>query len=117
MAEYAVNNKVASEPAFAWWVPHTLKHHDRIIKKVKAWYWKRTHKFGIELPKTLERVINPAPSEKVSDGYQDQDVFNNNGEARKLVASLSSNKRKSVLMKEKLARRWGVGLDTAKSRS
>ena len=30
-AEYAVGNKIASEPAFNWWVPYTLKKRDRII--------------------------------------------------------------------------------------
>jgi hypothetical protein len=25
VAEYAVSNKIVSEPAFAWWVPHVLK--------------------------------------------------------------------------------------------
>ena len=38
VAEYAVNNKIASEPAFAWWVPHVLKRRDRIIKKVQKRY-------------------------------------------------------------------------------
>ncbi len=33
VAEYAVNNKIASEPAFAWWVPHVLKKRDRIIQE------------------------------------------------------------------------------------
>ena len=51
VAEYAVNNKIASEPAFAWWVPYVLKKRDRVIKRVQKCYWKRSHKFGIELPK------------------------------------------------------------------
>jgi hypothetical protein len=44
------------EPAFNWWVPHNLKKRDRIISMVKrrsARYLKRTHKFGIEVPKTV----------------------------------------------------------------
>jgi hypothetical protein len=42
--------------AFNWWVPHTLKKHDRIISMVRkqsAHFLKRTHKFGIEMPKTV----------------------------------------------------------------
>jgi hypothetical protein len=35
VAEYAVNMKIASEPAFAWWVPHTLKKRHRMIKAMK----------------------------------------------------------------------------------
>ena len=57
MAEYAVNNKIASEPAFAWWVSHVLKKRDRIIKTVKKRYWKRTHKYGIELPHSVEEAL------------------------------------------------------------
>ena len=56
-AEYAIANKIAEEPAFAWWVPDILKKRDRIISKVKTRYWKRTHKFGIELPKTIEEAL------------------------------------------------------------
>ena len=44
------------EPAFAWWVPHTLKKRNRIIVKVKSTYWMRTHKFGIRIPKTVEEA-------------------------------------------------------------
>ncbi|CAJ1944853.1 unnamed protein product [Cylindrotheca closterium] len=41
VAEYAVANKLVSQPAFSWWVPYTLKKRDRILKAVK---------FGFELP-------------------------------------------------------------------
>jgi hypothetical protein len=57
LAEYAVNNKLAKEPAFAWWVPYTLNKQDRIIKKVKAKYWRTTHKFGVRIPKSVEEAI------------------------------------------------------------
>jgi hypothetical protein len=56
-AEYAVGNKISEEPAFAWWVPHTIRKRDRIISKVKSKYWKRTHKFGIRLPKTVDEAL------------------------------------------------------------
>ena len=36
--EYAVAAKIAMEPAFAWWVPHTLIKRNRIISKVKSKY-------------------------------------------------------------------------------
>ena len=58
VAEYAVNNKIATEPAFAWWVPHVLKKRDRIIKTVKKRYWKRTHKYGIELPHSVQDALD-----------------------------------------------------------
>jgi hypothetical protein len=55
LAESDVGNKISEEPAFAWWVPYTIrKRRDHIILKVKSKYWKRTHKFGIRLPKTVD---------------------------------------------------------------
>jgi hypothetical protein len=49
--QYAVNNKIALEPAFAWWVPHALKKRDQIIQKVETHFRKKqTHKFGIKVP-------------------------------------------------------------------
>ena len=50
VAEYAINNKLVLEPAFAWWVPHTLKKRNAIISKVKTRYWKRMHKYGVRIP-------------------------------------------------------------------
>ncbi len=55
-AEYAAMAGVDHEPAFNWWVPHVSKKRDRIISVVKgrsACYHKRTHKFGIAVPKTV----------------------------------------------------------------
>jgi hypothetical protein len=57
LADYAIGNKIASEPAFAWWVPYTIRKRDRIISKVKSKYWKRTHKYGIRVPKTIQEAL------------------------------------------------------------
>ena len=57
VAEYAVKNKLVHYPAYSWWVPHILRKRDRIIAKVKTRYQKRTHKFGIEIPKTVARAL------------------------------------------------------------
>ena len=59
-AEYAVTHKIDHEPAFNWWVKHFLKKRDRIISLVKrrnTRYLKRTHKFGIEVPKTVAEAL------------------------------------------------------------
>jgi hypothetical protein len=56
-AEYAVANRIADEPAFVYWVRHVLRKRDRFIKKVKTRYWKRTHKFGIEMPKSVKDAL------------------------------------------------------------
>ena len=52
--------QIADEPAFNWWVSWVLKKRDRIISLVKrrsARYHKRTHKFGIEIPKTVNEAL------------------------------------------------------------
>jgi hypothetical protein len=53
VAKYAVANKIVSEPAFLWWVPFTLKKRDRIIAAVNNRIAKKTHKFGIRVPKDM----------------------------------------------------------------
>jgi hypothetical protein len=59
-SEYAVTKGLDHEPTFNWWVPHVLKKHDQIISLVCKWttrYLKRTHKFGIEIPKTVKEAL------------------------------------------------------------
>ena len=50
VAEYAQMNEKLEEPALAWWTPHVLRNHDRIIAKVKSRSQKKTHKYGIKIP-------------------------------------------------------------------
>ena len=57
VAEYAVANRIDHEPAFAWWVKDVLKHRECIIKAVRGRVQKRTHKFGIQVPKTVEEAF------------------------------------------------------------
>lgn len=56
VAEYANGNDISHQPAFAWWAKEFIKEKRRILAKVKQRYWKRTHKFGVELPKTVEEA-------------------------------------------------------------
>jgi hypothetical protein len=59
-AKYAKILSIDHEPAFNWWVPHVLRKRDRIISLVRKRnprYLKRTHKFGIELPKTVKEAL------------------------------------------------------------
>jgi hypothetical protein len=59
-AEYAVIQAIDHEPAFNWWVPHVWKKADQIISLVRkrtTRYLKTTHKFGIEVPKTVEKAL------------------------------------------------------------
>ncbi len=56
LAEYATQRRIAGEPAFAWWTKHVLQKKNRIISKLKAKYWVRTHKFGVRIPKSVEEA-------------------------------------------------------------
>lgn len=57
LAEYAVQNKISTEPAFAWWVPHTLKKKERILAKLKTKHHVKTHKYGVEVPRSMKDAI------------------------------------------------------------
>jgi hypothetical protein len=52
-AEYAVAHSISHEPAFLWWVSHTLKKRDRIISAVRARFVRKDFKFGIKVPNTI----------------------------------------------------------------
>jgi hypothetical protein len=41
----------------AWWVPFTLKKRNRFLSKVKSKYWQQTHKYGIEIPKSVKHAL------------------------------------------------------------
>ena len=56
-AEYAVNNGIDKQPAFVWWVKHTLKPRERLLKAMQKRYFRTTQKYGIELPKTVKRAL------------------------------------------------------------
>ena len=56
LAEYAIANGIQDEPAFAWWIPWTMKKRNMIISKLKCKYWERTHKYGIRIPKSIQEA-------------------------------------------------------------
>jgi hypothetical protein len=56
-AEFAKARGIADEPAFAWWVPYTLRKRDIILSKVKARIRKTTHKYGIEIPTSVTHAM------------------------------------------------------------
>ena len=57
LAEYAKSRGIDKEPAFAWWVNHVLKKRDRIIKQVKHRPVKKSIKFGIQVPSSVEEAL------------------------------------------------------------
>jgi hypothetical protein len=57
VANYAIAQGIKHEPDFVWWASPTIKRRNRIIAEVTTRYHKRTHMFGIEIPKTLDDCI------------------------------------------------------------
>ena len=53
VAEYAIAKSIATEPAFDWWVPFTLRKRDRVIMAVNSRVKKRSHKYGVEVPTSV----------------------------------------------------------------
>lgn len=56
VAEFAKASSIADEAAFCWWVPYTLRKRDRIIASVNSRIKKTTHKYGIEVPTSIEHA-------------------------------------------------------------
>ena len=56
VAEFAKAHGIHTEPAFAWWVPYTLKKRHAIVSNVRGRTRKLTHKYGIEIPRDLDHV-------------------------------------------------------------
>jgi hypothetical protein len=56
-AEYSSAKILLDNPVFFWWAPHVLKKRTRIIADVTKRYHKRTHKFGIEVPKIWDDCV------------------------------------------------------------
>ena len=56
LAEYALQSRISTKPAFSWWVNHVLQKKKHMISKVKSKYWTRTHKFGIKIPKSVKEA-------------------------------------------------------------
>ena len=55
--EYTIKNNIQDEPAFAWWIPFVMKKTASIISKAATKYWYCMHKFGIEIPKSVQHAI------------------------------------------------------------
>ncbi len=57
VADYVQGHGLLTEPAFAWWVPHSLKKRERIISKLStSKYWRTTEKLGITVPRSIEQA-------------------------------------------------------------
>ena len=56
LADYSVANKLKDEPAFTWWVPYTLKKIIAIISKIISKFWKKTHKYLIQITRNVKEA-------------------------------------------------------------
>ena len=56
VAEYVKARGLQAEPAFAWWVNHTIRRRNAILSAVKSRMLKKTHKYGIEIPTSIEHA-------------------------------------------------------------
>jgi hypothetical protein len=57
VAEYSATKSLLDTPGFIWWAPHVLKKRTRIIAALTKRYHKRTHKLGIEVPKSWDDCV------------------------------------------------------------
>ena len=55
--EFAKSRGIDDEAAFIWWVPHMLRKRNTIISAVKMRLRKTTHKYGIEIPTSVEHAM------------------------------------------------------------
>ena len=55
-AEFAKAQGINQEPAFILWVPYTLCKRDVILATVKSRVMKKTHKYGIEIPRSIKHT-------------------------------------------------------------
>ena len=56
VAEYVTACDIEEEPAFAWWVPYTLRKRYRNIASVNSRVRKSSHKYGIEIPTSIKHA-------------------------------------------------------------
>ena len=56
MAEFATSRGLDDEPAFAWWVPYALRKRDAIVSALKTRVRQSKHKYGIEIPTSVEHA-------------------------------------------------------------
>ena len=56
MAKYAVYRRIAGDPAFVWWIWHVLAKRNHIIVKLNSKHWVQTHKFGVNIPKSVQEA-------------------------------------------------------------
>ena len=54
VADYAAANDLLNEPAFKWWANYILRKRDQIVAKVVSRVKKKTHKYGVQIPRSVK---------------------------------------------------------------
>ncbi len=52
-----MTHNLQDKQGYTWWVKHNLKKRDRIISSIHTSSANRTHKFGIQVPMTVEEAL------------------------------------------------------------
>ena len=56
VSKYVTARRIQDEPEFFWCIPLTLRKRDRIISSVNFRTMKATHKYGIEIPTSINHI-------------------------------------------------------------
>ena len=56
IANYVIQNGIDDHPAFKWWVPHTIKKRNHIIKSINARCKRPNYKYGIRVPTSVKEA-------------------------------------------------------------
>ena len=78
------DRSIQDEPASDWWVPFTLQKRDSIIAAVNSCVRKATHKYGIEIPTSVEHT-EEIDKRNQSTFWQDAINFSDIGIAFKIL--------------------------------
>ena len=57
IAEYTIANKIEKEPAFARWVPYTIRKKSQIISAVNKRVCFTSHNYGFKIPRSKVEAI------------------------------------------------------------
>ena len=91
VAEFAKARGTDDEPAFAWWVPCTLRKRDIIMAKLKARVRKTTHECGVEVPRSVKHAceIDKANGNDLWKKAIDQDLWKKAIDKEMLMVSVA----------------------------
>jgi hypothetical protein len=56
VADFAISQGIQDLAGFKWWVPYTLKRKNRILSAIKTRHKRKSHKYGIQVPSSVEEA-------------------------------------------------------------